>query len=81
MAVARLVRAGRGLRASAFPVLEVSDHALGRLYQRSPGVDAAAALVEAVRAFLAADITEVLKASRRGETVYLPTASGCCFAR
>ncbi len=57
-------------------MLEVSEHALGRLYQRSPRVAASAVLTEAVHAFLAADMGKVAEASRRGETVYLPAGSG-----
>src|SRR5271165_5370541 len=59
VAAARFVRAvGRG-RVWIFPVLEIPDHALGRMYQRSPGIDAVAALNEAARAFLAADYRDV----------------------
>ena len=64
------------VRWSAFPALEVPDHALARMYQRAPGINATAALYEAVVAFLRADRNVVEAARRQGETLCLPAGSG-----
>jgi len=74
--VARLVRAGGGIDASAFAALEASDHCLARLYQRSPGIDVAAALRDAAHGFIAADVEDVAEAMRRRATLCLPAANG-----
>ena len=60
---------------TSFPVLEVPDHALARLFERSPLVDAKEALIWAACAFLAAD-RSVVEGVRQGATLCLPTAGG-----
>ncbi len=64
----------------AFPALEVSDHALGRCFQRCPGVNMRAALVEAARAYLSADWNDVEAAWRERRTLYLPAGKGVLLA-
>ena len=69
-------RTASGVRDKSFPVVEVPDHALGRMFQRCPGVVAAAALNEAAVEFLRADRRAVEGARLRGETVCLPSGPG-----
>lgn len=68
--------APRGERVRVFPLLEVPEHALGRMFQRCPGIGAAGALVGASRAFLAADYEAIEAARLRGATVCLPCGRG-----
>jgi hypothetical protein len=60
------------IRWASFPIFEAPDHMLARAFQRSPGIDAAAALYEASISFLRAD----RRALRFDETLYLPTGPG-----
>jgi hypothetical protein len=59
-----------------FPVVEASDHALGRCFQRCPGIDMRAALVGASRAWLNAAWADVEAAWREMRTLYLPAGPG-----
>lgn len=61
------------IRWTSFPVFEAPDHMLARMFQRSPGVNASAALYEAAVSFLRAD-----RGALRfdGETLYLPAGPG-----
>jgi hypothetical protein len=47
---------------------------LGRMMQRAPGIDAAAALYQGARSFLQAD--RALIASKPRDTLYIPTGPG-----
>ncbi len=76
LVAAVIERVGRGVRETCFPVVEVPDHALGRMFQRCPGVDAAAALSEAAIAFLDADRRAIEVARLKAATVCLPAGSG-----
>ena len=81
LAVAAVIeRVGRGVRDTSFPVVEVPDHALGRMFQRCPGVDAAAALSEAAVAFLRANRRAVEAARLTAATVCLPAGPGVLLA-
>ena len=59
-----------------FPVVEISDHCLGQAFQRAPGINMRAALVEAARAYLGADWADVEAAWREIRTVYLRGGPG-----
>jgi hypothetical protein len=63
------------LRWNGFPILEAPDHMLRRMFQRSPGISAAAALYQGARSFLGADLG-VLEAQPRATTLYVPTGPG-----
>ena len=56
--------------------LEVPDHALGRLLQRSPNTDIAAALIEAHEEFLQADAEAVLERMKKDREFYLRGGAG-----
>jgi hypothetical protein len=56
--------------------VEVPDHALARLLQRSPSADLAAALHEACVGYLSADQGEVLACIQAGREFYLPGGDG-----
>ena len=64
------------VRWSSFPAIEVPDHALARMYQRAPGINASAAMYEAAVAFLRADRNIVEAARLRGESLCLRAGSG-----
>jgi hypothetical protein len=68
----------RGAR--PFPVIEISDHCLGRAFQRAPGIDMRAAFVGASRAYLDADWADVEAAWREIRTVYLRGRPGVFLA-
>jgi hypothetical protein len=60
------------VRGPRFPALEIPDHALARMFHRSPSIDAATALREAASAWLSADASAV----RASESVILPAGAG-----
>lgn len=64
------------IRWASMPVVEAPDHALARMFQRAPGLDAKAALYEAARAFLAADARAVTRGPGLGETLCLAAGPG-----
>ncbi len=63
----------KNVSVTSFPVLEVPDHALARLFDRAPNVNVRNALLEAASAFLAADLEAV---RLQGATLCLPTTGG-----
>ncbi len=69
------------IRWSGFPVLEVPDHALARMFQRSPGVAAAAAIYEASIGFLRADRRAVEAARLRGAGLCLAAGPGLALCQ
>jgi len=72
-----LVQHRRVIVSASMIALECPDHALGRLFQRSPGADASRALNEAASAFLALDVREVIELGHVGrETLVLPAGDG-----
>jgi hypothetical protein len=76
VAAAHISRAARGVRDVSFPIVEIPEHALARMVQRSPAIDMPTALHEAARAFLAADAAVVDMMRLGGRTVYLPAGRG-----
>jgi len=60
----------------SFPIVEAPDHALARMHQRSPNIDATVALYEAAISFLRADRNVVETARVEGCTVCLPAGPG-----
>jgi hypothetical protein len=66
----------RNVREVAFPVLETPSHALARMYQRAPKLDAKTALIEAATAFLHADRRMVEAVRRKGSTLCLKAGPG-----
>ena len=62
------------LRWNGFPIFEAPDHMLGRMMQRAPAINAAAALYQGAQSFLSAD--RALIATQPRDTLYVPTGSG-----
>jgi hypothetical protein len=56
--------------------IEAPDHCLGRLLQRAPGIDLGAVLMEAQRAFFAADAEVVARHADQGSNLYLECGPG-----
>jgi len=81
VAAARWARERRGERVRVFPLLEVPEHALGRMFQRAPGIGGAGALIEACRGFLAADYEAIEAARLKGRRWSFPPARGAFYAR
>ena len=54
--------------------LEVPDHCLGRMFERSPGVDPSLVLHAAADHFMRLDVRQVIEAGR--ETLVLPAGDG-----
>jgi hypothetical protein len=70
-------RTGRSLSAAnGFPVVEVSEHALRRIFERAPNIDVKAALLGAAHAFLAADFKTVEERRLAGGTLCLRCGPG-----
>ncbi len=71
-------RLGRGEAGCliASGVIEVPDHALGRVMQRAPRADLGRAVLETGRWYLALDAGEVDAIRVAGSTLYLPGADG-----
>jgi hypothetical protein len=69
-------RRGRTLAEASFPAVECPDHALARLFERAPTVDACAALTLATRAFLASPAAAFEEARTTGATLCLPAGPG-----
>jgi hypothetical protein len=66
----------RGLTLHASWALEISDHAAGRLLQRSANASLRAAAQQAALAFASASAAIVQPLIGTAETVYLPTGTG-----
>ena len=62
------------LRWNGFPIFEAPDHMLGRMMQRAPGINAAAALYEGALSFLRAD--RALIATQPRATMSIPSGPG-----
>ncbi len=69
-------RENKAIRWSSFPIFEAPDHMLARMFQRTPSIDAAAALYEAAACFLRADRRVVEAARLKGADVCLPCGGG-----
>jgi hypothetical protein len=78
---ARISRAGRDVRESGSPALEVPDHALGRMFQRAPSIDASAALHEAACAFWPPIIVPSRSCARGARRCACRPAPGCSWPR
>jgi hypothetical protein len=77
VAAAHVSRGPAGfVREASFPVLETPTHALGRMFERSPSINATAALMEAARAFMGADREAVEAVRLKGSTLILPAGRG-----
>jgi hypothetical protein len=63
-------RTGRALgAANGFPCVEVSEHALRRIFERAPGTDVKAALLQSAHSFLSADYRTVEEKRLRGDYI------------
>ncbi len=72
-----LVRHRQAVVSVALVALEAPDHCLGRLYQRSPGIDVLDALNQAASWFLSLPVRAVVELSHdRGESLVLPAGDG-----
>jgi hypothetical protein len=69
----------RVMETTLFPC-EVPDHTLHRMFQRSPGIDAARAINQAADAFMAMDMRMVDDLRRRHITLVLPAGDGVFLA-
>ncbi len=75
MRMLSLIEIDRSVKATGLIGLEVADHALGRLFERSPDINVPAALNQAAAAFMQMDIREVAEVWRLGGTLVLPPAT------
>ena len=71
-----ILRQQKRLSLTPFCALEAPDHCLGRMFERSPNIDASAALHEAGSAFMALNVQTAINIAFRRETVVLPAGPG-----